>query len=288
MSQVLSLSKPRVILLLLITGIIGFIIPDINSVNFVDLLIFVISGYLSSGGAMMINSYIDQDIDKLMERTKKRVIVIEELKFNSHFVLIFGTIMATLGILIGWIYFNEVVGLFLAWGVLFYIFGYTLYLKRKSFLNTIFGGLASPAPVWAGYAARLPSSSTIFDMPLEGWFLGFLVFIWTPSHTWALATKYIDDYKKAKIPMLPVKFGINTTSRIVYYWGLGVIIFGSITAYIITRTIKLQIILLGPHLLLFYGLRAFYSNPSVNTGGQCFKLHNVWLGLVFLFLILGS
>ena len=171
--EFLSLSKPRIIILLLITGIVGYAIPDVNSVNFFDLLIFIICGYLSSGGAMMVNSFLDRDIDHLMQRTKHRAKIIEDTGFNSNFILFFGSVMSVTGVLLGWLFFNSVVGIFLAWGVLFYIFGYTLYLKRKNVLNTIFGGLASPASVWAGYAARLSDSAVLGDMLLEGWLLGF-------------------------------------------------------------------------------------------------------------------
>lgn len=286
MFRFLSLSKPRIIILLLITGVIGYVIPDINSVKLNELIVFIIAGYLSSGGAMMMNSYIDRDIDFLMDRTKHRANIIENVKYNSALVLLFGAIMSITGIMLGWIYFNVVVGIFLTWGVLFYIFGYTLYLKRKSILNTIFGGLASPAPVWAGYAARLPSSSNLMDLPIDGWLLGFLVFIWTPSHTWALSTKYLDDYRNAGIPMLPVNYGLELTSKIVFYWGIMVIGFGAFAAYVITGSLILQFILIAPHLMLLYGLIGFYRTPSTQTATQCFKFHNIWLGLVFLMLII--
>jgi protoheme IX farnesyltransferase len=284
--QFLSLTKPKIILLLLITGVVGYIIPDINSINLIDLLVFILCGYLSSGGAMMVNAFIDRDIDNLMERTKNRSKIIENTGFKSIYILLFGGVMSIVGIFIGWIYFNLVVGIFLAWGVLFYIFGYTLYLKRKNILNTIFGGLASPAPVWAGYAARLSSSSNLTDLPIEGWLLGLLVFVWTPSHTWALATKYVDDYRKASIPMLPVQYGLKTTSKVVFLWGIGVIIFGSITAFILNNSYYLQLVLFIPHILLFHGLWSFYIDPSIETATRCFKFHNVWLGMVFLLLII--
>lgn len=286
MIRLLSLSKPKIIILLLITGIVGFIVPDANSVELLDLTVFIISGSLSSGGAMIVNSVIDKDIDHLMERTKHRAVIIENTTFNSNFILFFGAIMSLLGIMLGWFYFNSVVGIFLAWGVLFYLFGYTLCFKRRNIFNTIIGGLASPAPVWAGYAARLNNSSNLADLPFEGWMLGFLVFIWTPSHTWALSTKYLDDYRNAAIPMLPVKYGIKTTSKIVFFWGNGVILFGSLTTYIITKSMTLQFVLIIPHIILFYGLWQFYKYPSVQTATKCFKYHNIWLGLVFLLLII--
>ncbi|MHA2277305.1 MAG: heme o synthase, partial [Candidatus Kariarchaeaceae archaeon] len=205
----LSLTKPRIIVLLTITGIGGFFVPqpNLNGVSILDLLVFIFVGYASAGGAMTINNYIDRDIDILMDRTKDRSSVREE-GLEPKKVLQFGIILTAAGIVTAGLYFNLLTALFLSWGALFYLFGYSLFLKRKSILNTILGGLASPAPVWVGYAARIDS------IPVEGWLLGAIVFIWTPSHTWALSTKHMADYERAGIPMLPVKLGMEKTAKI--------------------------------------------------------------------------
>ena len=222
MLSYLTLTKPRIVLLLTITGIGGFFVPDpsMNGVSILDLLVFVYIGYASAGGAMTINNVIDRDIDILMERTKTRPTVGEDA-LKAKNVLMFGTGLAASGVIIASLYFNALTAIFLLWGILFYLFGYSLFLKRKSILNTILGGLASPAPVWVGYAARLG------EIPIEGWLLGGLVFLWTPSHTWALSTKYLDDYKAANIPMLPVKLGIEKTGLITFYSGMFVIAYGT-------------------------------------------------------------
>ncbi|MHA2248980.1 MAG: heme o synthase, partial [Candidatus Kariarchaeaceae archaeon] len=258
MQNYISLTKPRIIVLLTITGIGGYFIPqpNLNGVNFLDLLIFVFIGYASAGGSMTINAYIDRDIDILMKRTETRPSVGPNAINPPEKILVVGGTLVASGIIIGFLYFSWLTALFLAWGSLFYLFGYSLFLKRKSILNTILGGLASPAPVWAGYAARTG------DITLEGWLLGALVFIWTPSHTWALSTKHMDDYAAVNIPMLPVKLGIEKTAKITFAFGLAVIAYGTWLAYWLSDSIWIIFITILPSLLLFYGLWIFFKRPS--------------------------
>jgi protoheme IX farnesyltransferase len=277
----LSLTKPRIIVLLTITGIGGFFVPqpNMNGVTILDLLVFVFVGYASAGGAMTINNFIDRDIDILMDRTKDRSSVREEGLEPSK-VLQFGIILTTVGIVSAWVYFNLLTALFLSWGALFYLFGYSLFLKRKSILNTILGGLASPAPVWVGYAARMN------EIPLEGWLLGAIVFIWTPSHTWALSTKHMADYERAGIPMLPVKLGIEKTAKITFLAGLITILYGTWFAYYLESSYLVIVALIIPNLILFYGLWIFNSRPSTDTANLCFKAHNAWMAIIFGIIVL--
>lgn len=276
-----SLTKPRIIVLLTITGIGGFFVPqpNLNGVSLLDLLVFVFVGYASAGGAMTINNYIDRDIDKLMDRTKDRSSVREE-GLEPIKVLQFGIILTTAGIVTAWLYFNLLTALFLSWGALFYLFGYSLFLKRKSILNTILGGLASPAPVWVGYAARMN------EVPIEGWLLGAIVFIWTPSHTWALSTKHIADYERANIPMLPVKLGMEKTAKITMFAGIITMLYGTWFAYYLESSSLVIIAMIIPNLILFYGLWVFYDKPSTHTANLCFKAHNAWMAIIFGIIVL--
>lgn len=279
--EYISLTKPRIIVLLMITGIVGFFVPEPNmhGVRFLDLLVFIFIGYAAAGGAMTVNSYIDRDIDALMERTKNRPTLGDDAITGAK-VLLFGGGFAALGIIIGWLYFNALTGLFLAWGVIFYLTGYSLLLKRKSILNTIIGGLASPTPVWVGYAAR------INHIPLEGWLLGSIVLIWTPSHTWALSTKHLDDYIAAGIPMLPAKIGMEKTGLLTMIMGIVTMLYGTYLTYYFYDHPIIFVAMIIPDLIFLYGLWMFYSKPSKQTANQCFKLHNVWLGITFTMIVL--
>lgn len=282
----LSLTKPRIIVLLTITGIGGFFVPqpNLDGVSLLDLLIFVFVGYASAGGAMTINNYIDRDIDALMDRTKNRPSVVED-GLEPKNVLTFGILLMMSGIITAYFYFSSITALFLAWGALFYLFGYSLFLKRKSILNTILGGLASPAPVWVGYAARLDATH-LSDIPIEAWLLGAIVFIWTPSHTWALSTKHMADYKRAGIPMLPVKLGIEKTAKITLFAGIITMIYGTWFAYYLEPRLLVVVALIIPNLILFYGLWVFYKKPTTETANTCFKAHNVWMGIIFSIIVL--
>lgn len=268
--------------LLTLTGIVGYFIPDpsLKDINWIDIFILVLIGYFSAGGSMVINNYIDRDIDILMERTKNRPSVGPNAINPPEKILVFGSILVASSLIIGYIRFNLLTALFLAWGSFFYLFGYSLYIKRKSVLNTILGGFASPTPVWVGYAARTG------EINLEAWLLGALVFIWTPSHTWALSTKHIDDYTAAKIPMLPVKLGMEKTAKITFGFGLGVMFYGSWMAYWFSNTLWIFGATLIPNAILFYGLWVFLKKPSKKTANKCFKMHNTYLTIIFAIVLI--
>ncbi|MHA2089714.1 MAG: heme o synthase [Candidatus Kariarchaeaceae archaeon] len=280
----LSLTKPRIIVLLTITGIGGFFLdqPNFDGIKFFDIPVFILIGYLSAGGAMTINAYIDRDIDIMMERTKTRSSVGSDAIDPPEKVLIFGSIFVIIALAIGGLYFNVLTALFLGWGAFFYLFGYSLYLKRKSILNTILGGLASPAPVWAGVAARTG------EIGLEGWLLGALVFIWTPSHTWALSTKHMDDYAAVNIPMLPVKLGKEKTARITFYFGLVVIAYGVwLTYWLADKSVLVTVVATTiPNIVLFYGLWIFLKQPTKQSANRCFKMHNAYLAMMFAVILI--
>lgn len=281
-----QLTKPKIVFLLAITGMVAYILPTIGSIKALDVIVYLILGYGAAGGAMTINNAIDYDIDSKMDRTKHRASI---GKMSRLHVTIFGSTLMFSGIIIAAIYFGIYTAIYLSWGSFFYIFGYSILLKRNTWLNTIIGGLASPAPIWGGYAARyeiikLNSPNLIFGVPLEGWLLGLLVFLWTPTHTWAMAVKNYDDYRKADIPMLPVILGIANTASVTLIVGSGVIVYATLLV------MKIQISLLVPTILIdlafFYYLLKFSLNPTIEDGTKCFHAHNIWLGLLFLLLLL--
>lgn len=280
----LSLTKPRIILLLTITGIIAYLIPSLEDIKILDIIIFTIAGYMTSGGAMTINHFIDRDIDLLMERTKNRPTVGENA-ISSSKLLSFGGGLAIGGTAIAFFYFGKFTAIMLAWGILSYIIGYSMILKRKSVLNTILGGIASPAPVWAGFAARyelLNKTGDFLGVPIEGWLLGAIVFIWTPSHTWALSSKHVEDYKAAKIPMVPVKYGLPFTAKLTLIWASVVMILTTGIIYFwFSSNVMVILFMILPHAFLFRSLWIFYKSADTDTANKCFKMHNYWLAVIF-------
>ncbi|MDH5404597.1 MAG: protoheme IX farnesyltransferase [Candidatus Heimdallarchaeota archaeon] len=294
MNKYIQLTKPRIILLLTITGIVAYLIPSIENIDFIDVIVFVLIGYCSAGGAMTINNIIDRDIDSLMERTKNRPTIGPDALAVQK-VFLFGSFLILLSLATSWFYFGIFTLIHISWGVFSYLLGYSLYLKRKSVLNTLLGGLASPAPVWAGYAARYEMLNQIgaqidtqmfLGVPIEGWLLGGLVFVWTPSHTWALSAKNMDDYARAGIPMLPVKLGMEKTALITMIFGIISMIYGNVVSYIFISNYIVMLALVIPNLLFLYGLIIFYRKPNVATATTSFKTHNIWLGIVFTIILI--
>lgn len=209
----LALTKPRIIELLLITSVPSMVLAANRWPGTWLVLSTLIGGSLSAGGANALNSYLDRDIDELMRRTSGRPLARHEVPPRN--ALVFGVILGIAGF--GWLFWqtNLLAASISTAALLFYVFVYTIALKRTSTSNIVIGGAAGAAPVLVGWAAVTGS----LDVP--AWILFLVVFYWTPPHFWALAVRYVDDYEKAGVPMLPVVAGIEaTTRRMLLYTGL--------------------------------------------------------------------
>jgi protoheme IX farnesyltransferase len=190
------LTKPRIIELLLITTVPTMVVAEGGWPSLSLILITLVGGSLAAGGANAINMYIDRDIDALMERTKTRPLVTGLIKPRS--ALVFAVTLEILAFAILWAGANLLSGLLAISATLFYVFIYSLWLKRTSKQNIVIGGAAGAVPVLVGWAAVTNS------LGWTPWLLFLLIFLWTPPHFWALAIKHSDDYKAAGVPMLPV------------------------------------------------------------------------------------
>lgn len=192
----IALTKPRIIELLLITTVPTMVVAEGGWPSLSLILITLVGGSLAAGGANAINMYIDRDIDALMERTKTRPLVTGLIKPRS--ALVFAIILEIAAFAILWAGANLLSGLLAISATLFYVFVYSLWLKRTSKQNIVIGGAAGAVPVLVGWAAVTNS------LEWTPWLLFLLIFLWTPPHFWALAIKHSDDYKAAGVPMLPV------------------------------------------------------------------------------------
>ncbi|NNK91136.1 MAG: protoheme IX farnesyltransferase, partial [Acidimicrobiia bacterium] len=160
-------------------------------------------GTLSAGGANAINNAIDHDIDQLMRRTSRRPVPTDRV--NSRQALAFGIVLGAAGF--GWLWATTnllAAGLSTS-GLLFYVFVYTLWLKRSTTQNIVIGGAAGSVPALVGWAA------VTGDLAVAAWVMFAIIFFWTPPHFWALALRYRDDYERAGVPMLPVVVGEKPT-----------------------------------------------------------------------------
>jgi protoheme IX farnesyltransferase len=165
----------------------------------------LIGGSLSAGGANALNNYVDRDIDQVMRRTRSRPLAREEVPPVN--ALVFGTVLGVLGFAWLWVSANLLAAAIATSALLFYVFVYTLGLKRVSAQNIVIGGAAGAAPALVGWAAVTGT----LDLP--AWVLFLIVFYWTPPHFWALAIRYREDYERAGVPMLPVVAGVEATTR---------------------------------------------------------------------------
>ncbi len=206
----MEISKPRIVVLLVITAVTSMfaasrLVSGAPELDYWAYLHIIVAGALASAGSSALNHYYDKDIDPKMTRTSSRPIPSGRMA-ASH-VLVYGLAVSCISVIYGFFLLNPVSAFFIAVGIFSYVVVYTVWLKRLNTSNIVVGGIAGSAAAWAGWAAATGS------MDLLGFLVGFLVFVWTPSHFWCLAMKIKDEYAQAKVPMLPVVIGMQKTSK---------------------------------------------------------------------------
>jgi protoheme IX farnesyltransferase len=205
-----ALTKPRIIELLLVTTVPVMVVADQGLPSVWLIVATVIGGTFAAGGANAINMYVDRDIDALMKRTRNRPLVTGLIQPMHGLVFAIGLEVVAFAWL--WGFVNLLSAVLAVAACLFYVFVYTLWLKRTSKSNIVIGGAAGAAPVLIGWSAVTNS------LAWEPWLLFAVIFFWTPPHFWALAVRYKDDYAAADVPMLPVVATMRYTSiRILAY-----------------------------------------------------------------------
>ena len=215
--------KLRVVELLLVTTLPALFLAA-EGVPPLDIaLATLIGGTLAAGAANAFNMIIESDIDQLMGRTSKRPIVNNQVTENQ--ALIFASAITIISLLIFWFFTNPLATGLTVSAIAFYVFGYTVGLKRRTSQNIVWGGIAGCLPVLIGWAAVTNSLSwTAF------WFF-MVIFFWTPPHFWALAIKYKDDYAAAGIHMLPVVAPIRKESQQMWFHTIAMIVASFLTIY---------------------------------------------------------
>ena len=204
------LTKPRIIELLLITTVPAMIVATDGWPSAGLILATLLGGALTAGSANAINCFFDRDIDERMDRTSSRPLPQKQVQPVA--ALRFGIILGVLGFTWLIVSVNLPAALLALAAILFYVFVYTIWLKRTTSSNIVIGGAAGAAPVLVGWAAVTGSLSA------EAWVMFAIIFYWTPPHFWALALRYSDDYRRAGVPMLPVVQGsVETARRMVIY-----------------------------------------------------------------------
>ncbi|MEO7015234.1 MAG: heme o synthase [Leifsonia sp.] len=210
----ISLTKPRVVELLLVTTVPTMILAAHGIPNLGLVLATVIGGYMSAGSAGAFNCYIDRDIDRVMKRTSKRPLVTGEL--TDREALVFAWALGAASILVLGFFANWVAAGLSLVAILLYVVFYTLILKRRTPQNIVWGGIAGCMPVLIGWAAVTGS------LDWAPFILFGVIFLWTPPHYWPLSMKYRSDYKEAGVPMLAVVRGRAAVGLqvILYAWAM--------------------------------------------------------------------
>jgi heme o synthase len=240
-----NLMKPRVMSLVIFTCAVGLLIAPVK-VNFLDAMFSLIAVALGSGAAGALNMWYESDLDSIMTRTCLRPIPTGKLTRNQ--ALIFGISTSFISVVVLYIFSNLIAATTLLITILFYVFVYTIWLKRKTPQNIVIGGAAGALPPIIGWAVATNG------IALEPIILFLIIFVWTPSHFWALSLYKSEDYRKAKIPMLPITSGIKTTKiNILIY---AIILFPvAISPYFLNFSGKIYLILS----LIFSGYYVFIS-----------------------------
>lgn len=211
----LALTKPTIMLLVLITGFMTlFVIPDASpSIGLV--IATVVGTALASGSANALNMYFDRDIDQIMKRTRTRPIPAGKVTPNE--ALAFGIVLGIISVGLLWVTANALSAMIALSGILFYVLIYTLILKRRTPQNIVIGGAAgsvAPLIAWAAVTGTV-------ELPAVLLFL--VIFLWTPPHFWALALLASKDYARAGVPMMPVVRGDDETRRQIFWYTFSLI-----------------------------------------------------------------
>src|SRR5258706_12197827 len=211
-SSYIDLMKPHVTVLLLGTTLAAMAIAQRGLPPLGLVLATLLGGAMSAGSANCINCYIDRDIDQIMGRTQRRSL--PSGKVQPTRALFFGLILGVGSFLILTFFVNLLSALLATSAILFYVFVYTIWLKRTSAQNIVIGGAAGAVPVLVGWAAVTNS------ITLSAIWLFAIIFYWTPPHFWALSLLIQKDYEKASIPMMPVVMGEPETRKQIFLYSL--------------------------------------------------------------------
>jgi len=199
----IALTKPRIIELLLVTTVPTMVLAEQGWPSTRLVLITLLGGTLAAGGANAINMVVDRDIDKLMPRTQGRPLVTGVVAPRE--AMVFALALEAVAFAVLWRWANLLSAVLAFSAMLFYVFVYTIWLKRTSTQNIVIGGAAGAVPVLVGWSAVRN------DVAWSPVVLFIVMFLWTPPHFWALAIRYVDDYRAANVPMLPAVATLQVT-----------------------------------------------------------------------------
>jgi len=271
--------KLRVVELLLVTTLPALFLASDGVPNIGVTFWSLFGGTLAAGGANAFNMVIEAKSDQLMKRTSQRPIATGVISRNAG--LVFAAIISLLSLIIFYIFTTPLATLLTALAIIFYVFGYTIALKKHTSQNIVWGGIAGCMPVLIGQAAVTNS------LTLTSWLFFLLIFFWTPPHFWALAVRYKDDYEAAGIPMLPVVAPIKSVINQMWFHSLAMVVVSLLVIYSAKLPIWLSVITL----LLIVGwkrqLIKLTKQPTEVNAGKLFQASIIFLSIYSFLLVLG-
>jgi len=279
MKNYISLMKLRVVELLLVTTLPALFLASDGVPELSVTIWALVGGTFAAGGANAFNMVIEAKSDLLMKRTAKRPIATGEISRVNG--LIFATLISIISLSIFAAFTTPLATLLTFLAITFYVFGYTLALKKHTSQNIVWGGIAGCMPVVIGQAAVTNS------LTLTSWLFFLLIFFWTPPHFWALAVRYKDDYKAAGIPMLPVVAPIKSVINQMWFHSLAMVV----VSLLVIQSAQLPIWLSVITLLLIAGwkrqLIKLTRQPSEVNAGRLFQASIVFLSIYSFLLVIG-
>jgi heme o synthase len=269
-----ALTKPRIIELLLVTTLPTMIVAKRGLPSVGLIAATLAGGALAAGGANAINMYVDRDIDRIMHRTRNRPMVTGAVHPRNG--LIFAVVLEVVAFAELWAFVNLLSAVLATAATLFYVFVYTLWLKRTSSQNIVIGGAAGAVPVLVGWAAV---TGTLSWTPFV---LFALIFLWTPPHFWALAVKYRDDYRAAGVPMLPAVATVAGTARQIFVYSVALVAVSLVLAPVASLGL---VYVIGASVLgvLFIALSVeLWMQPTAKVAMRLFRYSITYLTRLFV------
>jgi protoheme IX farnesyltransferase len=274
----LELTKPRVVLLMILTSLVGMCLAPSDSVPVMALIFGNLGIALVAGSAAAFNHMADQHYDKLMRRTQYRPIV--QGKISTRSSLIFAAVLCVSGILMLTYLVNPLTAFLTFLSLIGYAVFYTLYLKHATPQNIVIGGVAGAAPPLLGWTAVTGHVSP------EALLLVLIIYVWTPPHFWALAIHRLDDYAKANIPMLPHTHSVGYTKLHILLYTI-LLICVTALPYIINMSglIYFVGVMIINAVFLYHAVRLYVSDDKMQAI-RTFRYSITYLGLLFLLLLI--
>ncbi len=275
LADLVTLTKPRIISLLLVTTVAPMFITPAGVPSLALIGWVMLGGYLMAGGANAINMWFDRDIDRVMARTRARPVPAGRLPAAA--ALLFGVALGATAFALFWRFVNPLAAWLALAGLLFYVFIYTIGLKRWSPQNIVIGGAAGAFPPLVGWASMTGS------LDLAALYLFAIIFYWTPPHFWALALVKQADYAKAGVPMMPLVRGAHHTKLQMLAYTVMLVLLTTLPTLSGTQGLfYLAVAVLLGGRLLWYCVRLLRESGTTPTAWRMYRYSLLYLALLFV------